>query len=170
MKNWLKNLLFVIFSFVFLGVGMLIADIFIDKKGNPLKDPNFLADAPTDSTNLPNPLTIDSTNVWTGDTVEVLHSTADVPQSEIKTKTFGGSSHDTPQNSGEYDVVIGIFGEHSNANRQVEKLKEFGYSAAYSYLKLSMNAVSAGRFSRSEAKKVASDLNNKGFDTIVKRR
>ena len=71
MKNWLKNLLFVLFSFVFLGVGMLIANIFVHEKGNPLKDPNFLAEASIDSTTLTSSLPVDSTDGWLGDTFQV---------------------------------------------------------------------------------------------------
>jgi cell division septation protein DedD len=163
MKNWFKNLLFVIFSFVFLGVGMLIANIFIHEKGNPLKDPNFLAENPIDSTTLQSSLPIDSTDGWLGDTVQV-------PEPEIKKDSLKDSSNDIPQKSGDYDVVIGIFGEHSNANKQIKKLKDFGYDNAYSFKKSSMNVVSAGRFDKNEAQKIASNLNNKGFDAIVKRR
>jgi cell division septation protein DedD len=163
MKNWLKNLLFVIFSFVFLGVGMLIANIFIHEKGNPLKDPNFLAETPVDSTTITASLPIDSTDGWLGDTVQV-------PEPVVKKQPIKESFIDTPPHSGDYDVVIGIFGEHSNANKQLKKLKDFGYENAYSFSKSSMDVVSAGQFDKDEAQKVASDLNDKGFDAIVKRR
>jgi cell division septation protein DedD len=163
MKNWFKNLLFVIFSFVFLGVGMLIANIFIHEKGNPLKDPNFLAENPIDSTTLQSSLPIDSTDGWLGDTVQV-------PEPDIKKAPLKDSFNDISQKSGDYDVVIGIFGEHSNANKQIKKLKDFGYDNAYSFKKSSMNVVSAGRFDKNEAQRIASNLNNKGFDAIVKRR
>jgi SPOR domain len=163
MKNWLKNLLFVIFSFVFLGVGMLIANIFIHEKGNPLKDPNFLAENPIDSTTLQASLPIDSTDGWLGDTVQV-------PEPDIKKAPLKDSFNDISQKSGDYDVVIGIFGEYSNANKQIKKLKDFGYDNAYSFKKSSMNVVSAGRFDKNEAQKISSDLNDKGFDAIVKRR
>jgi hypothetical protein len=33
-----------------------------------------------------------------------------------------------------------------------------------------MNVVSAGQFAKIEAQRIASDLQNKGFDAIVKRR
>ena len=170
MKNWLKNLLFVIFSFVFLGVGMLVANIFIEEKGNPLKDPNFLAETPADSITLIASLPIDSTDGWMGDTVQVPEPMVKTPEAETKTEPIKESFTNSPRRSGDYDVVIGIFGEQSNANRQVKKLKEFGYNDAYSYLKSSMNVVSAGKFDKNEAKKIASDLNDKGFDAIIKRR
>jgi cell division septation protein DedD len=161
MKNWLKNLLFVIFSFAFLGVGMLIANIFIREKGNPLKDPNFLADTPVDTTTISPSLPIDSTQGWMGDTVEVKDEyVKKVPKKE--------AFIDTPKPSGDYDVVIGIFGERSNANRQVKKLKELGYSSAYSFSKLSMDVVSAGQFEKEEAQKIAEDLKDKGFEAIAK--
>jgi cell division septation protein DedD len=163
MKNWLKNLLFVVFSFAFLGVGMLVAEIFIREKGNPLKDPNFLADTPVDSTSINPSLPIDSTQGWMGDTVEVKD---EYRKKEQKKE----ASIDTPKQSGDYDVVIGIFGERSNANRQVKKLKEIGYNNAYSFSKLSMDVVSAGQFSKEEAQKIAEDLNDKGFEAIAKRR
>jgi cell division septation protein DedD len=170
MKNWLKNLLFVIFSFVFLGVGMLVANIFIHEKGNPLKDPNFLVENPADSTTITSSLPVDSTDGWLGDTIQVPELIVKTPKSEIKSEPIKESFTDTPKHSGDYDVVIGIFGEHSNANRQVKKLKDFGYDNAYSYSKSSMNVVSAGQFDKNEAQKIASDLNDKGFDAIVKRR
>ncbi len=173
MKNWLKNLLFVLFSFVFLGVGILIANIFIKEKGNPLKDPNFLADTPADSTMIKSSLTVDSTDGWLGDTVQVPEPVVRIPSSTVKVPETSGEIKpiiEEPKKSGDYDVVIGIFGEHSNANKQVKKLKNFGYYHAYSYSKLSMDVVSAGQFDKNEAQKIASDLKDKGFDAIVKRR
>jgi cell division septation protein DedD len=163
MKNWLKNLLFVIFSFAFLGVGMLIANIFIHEKGNPLKDPNFLADTPPDTTSISASLPIDSTQGWMGDTVEV-------KDEYVKKEPQKEAFIDTPKSSGDYDVVIGIFGERSNANRQVKKLKELGYNNAYSFSKLSMDVVSAGQFEKEEAQKIAEDLKDKGFEAIAKHR
>jgi cell division septation protein DedD len=170
MKNWLKNLLFVIFSFVFLGFGMLVANIFIREKGNPLKDPNFLAEVSMDSTTLIPSLPADSTDGWLGDTVQVPEPMVEVKKPEVKKEPIKESFTDTTKPSGDYDVVIGIFGERSNANRQIKKLKDFGYNDAYSYSKSSMNVVSAGQFDKNEAQKIASDLNDKGFDAIVKRR
>jgi cell division septation protein DedD len=162
-KNWLKNLLFVVFSFAFLGVGMLIANIFIHEKGNPLKDPNFLADTPPDTTSVSASLPIDSTQGWMGDTVEV-------KDEYVKKESKKEVLVDTPKSPGDYDVVIGIFGERSNANRQVKKLKELGYNNAYSFSKLSMDVVSAGQFDKEEAQKVAEVLKNKGFEAIAKHR
>jgi cell division septation protein DedD len=162
-KNWLKNLLFVVFSFAFLGVGMLIANIFIHEKGNPLKDPNFLADTPPDTTSVSASLPIDSTQGWMGDTVEV-------KDEYVKKESKKEVLVDTPKSPGGYDVVIGIFGERSNANRQVKKLKELGYNNAYSFSKLSMDVVSAGQFEKEEAQKVAEVLKNKGFEAIAKHR
>jgi cell division septation protein DedD len=170
MKNWLKNLLFVLFSFVFLGVGMLVANLFIHEKGNPLKDPNFLAENPIDSTTITSSLPVDSTDGWLGDTVQVPEPIVKSPKSEIKLEPIKDSFTDTPKHSGDYDVVIGIFGDRSNANKQIKKLKDFGYDNAYSFTKSSMDVVSAGQFNKSEAQKIASDLNDKGFDAIVKRR
>lgn len=163
MENWLKNLLFVLFSFVFLGVGILVANIFIKEKGNPLKDPNFLAETPVDSTTLVASLPVDSTDGWLGDTVQVPEPIAKI---EPEKESFVAEQ----KHSGDYDVVIGIFRERSNANKQVKKLKKFGYDDAYTYSKLSMNVVSAGQFAKNEAQKIASDLNSKGFDAVVKRR
>ena len=170
MKNWLKNLLFVLFSFVFLGVGILVANIFIKEKGNPLKDPNFLAETPVDSTTLVASLPVDSTDGWLGDTVQVPEPVVKVPEPIAKIEPEKESFVAEQKHSGDYDVVIGIFRERSNANKQVKKLKKFGYDDAYSYSKLSMNVVSAGQFAKNEAQKIASDLNSKGFDAVVKRR
>ena len=149
---------------------MLVANIFIKEKGNPLKDPNFLAETPADSTTLITSLPIDSTDGWIGDTVQVPEPVAKILKPDIKTEPINESFTETPRRSGDYDVVIGIFGEQSNANKQVKKLKEFGYNNAYSYSKSSMDVVSAGKFDKNEAQKIASDLNDKGFDAVVKRR
>lgn len=167
MKNWLKNLLFVLFSFVFLGVGMLIANILIQQKGNPLKDPNFLAETAVDSMSTIASLPIDSTDGWLGDTIQVPELIVEIPKSEVNKQQLL-AQHE--ENLGEYDVVIGMFEERSNANKQIRKLKEFGFDNAYSYSKSSMNVVSAGKFEKLEAQKIASNLNNKGFEAIVKHR
>jgi ribosomal protein L7/L12 len=163
MKNWLKNLLFVIFSFVFLGVGMLVANIFIREKGNPLKDPNFLADPPADTTSS---FPIDSTQGWMGDTVQI----DDKFLKKEKLTEQAKPSNTKMTVVGDYDVIIGIFGEKANADRQIKKLKELGYQNAYSYSKESMKVVSAGQFSENEAKEIKPKLENQGFDTILKRR
>jgi hypothetical protein len=161
MKNWLKNLLFVLFSFVFLGVGMVVAEFFIREKGNPLKDPNFLVDTPTDTTAVITKNTLDSTDGWEADSSLTLVK----PLLETKKESFVEKK--IPQR-GDYQVIIGIFGERSNANREVKKLKAMGYNDAFSFSKLSMDVVSAGLFQKSEAEKVASNLKEKGFDAIVK--
>ncbi len=161
MKNWLKNLLFVIFSFVFLGVGILVASIFISEKGNPLKNNNFWVDNSTDSSPTSALLPIDSTDGWLGDTVPV-------PEPGSKKQPVKELLIESPKQLSDYDVVIGIFGEHSNANRQLNKLIDLGFGNAYSYSKSSMNVVSAGQFTKIEAQRIASDLHRKGFSAIVK--
>ncbi len=161
MKNWLKNLLFVLFSFVFLGVGMVVAEFFIREKGNPLKDPNFLADVPTDTTATIIKSTADSTDGWEVDSSNLPAR----PLLETKKENFIQNKN---HQRGDYQVIIGIFGERSNANREVKKLIAMGYNDAYSFSRLRMNVVSAGSFQKSEAEKVASELKNKGFDVIVK--
>lgn len=170
MRNWLKNLLFVLFSFVFLGVGILIANILIHEKGNPLKDPNFLADASTDSTTLISLSPVDSTEGWVGDSVPIIEPSINTSTPKLITVPVKESSSDNDKRSKNYDVVIGIFKERSNAKRQVEKLREIGYNNAYIYTNLSMIVVSAGQFDKTHAQKIASDLNKKGFDAIVKRK
>jgi cell division septation protein DedD len=162
MKNWLKNLLFVLFSFVFLGVGMVVAEFFIREKGNPLKDPNFLAETPADTTVIISNITIDSTEGWEADSVIAIEKPLPEPKKEIRVE------EKKPQ-SGDYQVIIGIFGERSNANREVKKLKALGYSEARTYAKSSMDVVSAGLFDKSGAEQVASELKNKGFDAIIKK-
>jgi cell division septation protein DedD len=161
MKNWLKNLLFVLFSFVFLFVGMVVAEFFIREKGNPLKDPNFLADIPADTTVITRNIIPDSTEGWETDSVVVIEKPLPEPKKEIIVE------NKKPQ-SGDYHVIIGIFGERSNANREVKKLKALGYSEAHTYSKSSMDVVSAGLFQKSEAESIASELKDKGFDAIVK--
>lgn len=160
MKNWLKNLLFVLFSFIFLGLGMLVAEVFIREKGNPLKDPNFLAQTPTDTVSITNITTLDSTQGWVNDTIDLSEP---IPQS-TENKQLSNNSNDDK----EYLVITGMFGQKGNANREIEKLKELGYSEAYSFRKSSMNAVSAGHFEKEEAQNVAKTLKNKGFQAIVK--
>jgi SPOR domain len=161
MKNWLKNLLFVLFSFIFLGVGMVVAEFFIREKGNPLKDPNFLADTPPDTTVTAHNITADSTNGWEADSVLATQKPLIEPKKEVFTEESKTKSVD-------YQVIIGIFGEHANADREIKKLKSLGYPDAFSFSKRSMDVVCAGLYDKFEAEKVASDLKNKGFDAIVK--
>ena len=164
MKNWIKNLLFVLFSFVFLGIGIFVAQLFIHEKGNPLKDPNFLADATVDSTSAPNSLPIDSTEIWTNDTVQL-------NKPVTKKKETEKEIFDTEiKSTGDYLIIIGIFGKRSNANREVKKLRAMGYTSAYLFSKLSMDMVSAGQFKKKEAEKIALILKSKGYKTVVKRR
>ena len=161
MKNWLKNLLFVLFSFVFLGVGMVVAEFFIRENGNPLKDPNFLADTPPDTMVVTQNIVSDSTKGWGNDSV----ITTTKPPQEIKKESF--VEENKPQ-KGDYQVITGIFGERSNANREVKKLKALGYNDAFSFSKLSMDVVCAGLFSKMEAERISSELKSKGFDAIIK--
>lgn len=162
MKNWLKNLLFVLFSFIFLGVGIFVAQFFIYKNGNPLKDPNFFARSPLDSTTmLSNSLPVDSTQSWTNDTLEVKEP---IIKKETQKETFD----EKIKSSGNYLVITGRFGKRLNANREVEKLKAMGYKNAYIFSESLIDVVSAGQFGKNEAKKIALELKNKGYDTIVK--
>ena len=161
MKNWLKNLLFVLFSFVFLGVGMVVAEFFIRKNGNPLKDPNFLADTPPDTTFIAKNIVPDSTEGWGTDS----SVTTAKPLLETKRESF---EEEKKSQQGDYQVIIGIFGERSNANREVKKLKALGYNDAFSFSKLSMDVVCAGLFSKTEAERISSELKDKGFDAIIK--
>ena len=161
MRNWLKNLLFVLFSFAFLGVGMVVAEFFIREKGNPLKDPNFLMDIPTDTTAIAQNIVPDSTEGWDTDSVITIAK----PIVETEKESF---VEDKKSQNADYQVIIGIFGERSNANREVKKLKAMGYQEAYSYSKLSMDVVSAGLYDKSKAEMIAAELKDKGFDAIVK--
>ncbi len=161
MKNWLKNLLFVLFSFVFLGVGMVVAEFFIREKGNPLKDPNFLGDIPTDTIIVAKNIVPDSTHGWEVDSMNTIAK----PLLETKRESI---VEEKKMQKGDYQVIIGIFGERANANRALKKLKSMGYEGAYSFSKNSMDVVCAGLYQKSEAEKVASELKNKGFDAIVK--
>ncbi|PWK17440.1 sporulation related protein [Arcicella aurantiaca] len=160
MKNWLKNLLFVLFSFIFLGFGMLVAEIFIREKGNPLKDPNFLAQTPSDTVTITNITTLDSTQGWINDTIDLSEP---APQNTENKQVITKSSEQK-----DYLVITGMYGQKANANREVKKLKDFGYSEAHSFRKSSMDAVSAGYFGKEEAENIASELKNKGFQAIVK--
>ena len=161
MKNWLKNLLFVLFSFIFLGVGMVVAEFFIREKGNPLKDPNFLAETTSDTTVVAKNIVSDSTDGWQTDSVITIAK----PSLETKKESIVA---ERKLQMGDYQVIIGIFSERSNAKREVEKLKTLGYHDAFSISKLSKSVVSAGLYQKSKAEMVASELKNKGFDAIVK--
>jgi cell division septation protein DedD len=156
MKNWLKNLLFVLFSFLFLGFGMLLAEIFIRKKGNPLKDPNFLVESTTDTAFVITDTLSTITDDWSKDTITSLQAPQQTPEKE------------TLKSNNDYLVIVGIFGKKSNANREVQKLKDLGYKNAYSFPKSSLDVVSAGQFSQEEAQNIASSLKSKGYDTVVK--
>jgi cell division septation protein DedD len=161
MKNWLKNLLFVLFSFIFLGLGILVAEIFIREKGNPLKDPNFLASTPdTDTLSVTNITTLDSTQGWVNDTIDLSEP---LPQNTESKQVITNSIEKK-----DYLVITGMYGQKANANREVQKLKDYGYSEAHSFRKSSMDAVSAGYFGKEEAENIASELKNKGFQAIVK--
>lgn len=163
MKNWLKNLLFVLFSFVFLGIGIFVAQLLINEKGNPLKDPSFLANSPIDSTTISTSFPFDSTQILTNDTVQINEPfIKKEPKKEIFDREI--------KSSGDYLVIIGIFGERANANIEVKKLKNIGYKSAYRFSKSSMDLVSAGQFGKQEAEKIALELKNKGYETIVKRK
>ena len=140
---------------------MVVAEFFIREKGNPLKDPNFLVDTPTDTTAVVTKNTLDSTDGWEADSSITLAK----PLSEKKEESIIESKK---LQRGDYQVIVGIFGERSNANREVKKLKAMGYNDAFSFSKLSMDVVSAGLFQKSEAEQVASELKDKGFDAIVK--
>ena len=160
MKNWLKNLLFVLFSFIFLGVGMVVAEFFIREKGNPLKDPNFLAETMPDTTVVAKNIVSDSTDGWQTDSVITIAK----PSLETKKESIVA---ERKLQMGDYQVIIGIFSERSNAKREVEKLKTLGYHDAFSISKLSKSVVSAGLYQKSKAEMVASELKNKGFDAGV---
>ena len=149
------------FSFAFLGVGMVVAEFFIREKGNPLKDPNFLADTPPDTTVIAKNIVPDSTEGWGTD------SSITVAKPLLETKRESLMEKKTIQ-QGDYQVIIGIFGERSNANREVKKLKVMGYNDAFSFSKLSMDVVCAGLFSKTEAERISSELKDKGFDAIIK--
>ena len=161
MKNWLKNFLFVLFSFVFLGVGMVVAEFLIREKGNPLKDPNFLADTLPDTKVIAKNIVPDSTEGWEIDSVITIAK----PLAETKKEKF---SEEKKIQKSDYQVITGIYGERSNANREVKKLKTLGYNDAFIFSKLSKDVVSAGLYQKSEAETVASELKNKGFHAIVK--
>lgn len=140
---------------------MVVAEFFIREKGNPLKDPNFLVDTPPDTTVITKNIVPDSTQGWETDSSITIAK----PLLETKKESF---AEEKKSQKGDYQVIIGIFGERSNANREVKKLKAMGYEDAFSFSKLSMDVVSAGLYQKSEAEKIASELKDKGFDAIVK--
>lgn len=161
MKNWQKNLLFVLFSFIFMGVGIVVAEFFIREKGNPLKDPNFLVDTLTDTTISAKNIVPDSTEGWETDSIITITK----PLTEVKRES---SIKETKPQHVDYQVIIGIFSKRINANSEVQKLKALGYHDAFRFSKLSKDVVSAGLYEKSEAEKVASELKKKGFDVIIK--
>lgn len=144
-----------------MGVGMVVAEFFIREKGNPLKNPNFLTDTPPDTVRVAKNIVPDSTEGWETDSVVT------PVKPVIKTEEQSIDPQSKPQ-PGDYQVITGIFSERTNANREVQRLKSLGYSGAFSFSKLSKNVVSAGLYQSLEAKRVASELKNKGFDVIIK--
>lgn len=171
MKNWFKNLLFVLFSFVFLGLGVLIAELLIREKGNPLKDPDFLADSPIDTNTLDTTTilpSIDSTQYWKKSSTIALPPPTQKLQKTAYKKPKNVRIITKPNHKKAYLVITGMFRQKANMSREIKKLKAMGYTDAYSFSRLSLNAVSAGHFEKAEAQKVVASLKRKGFQAIVK--
>lgn len=171
MKNWFKNLLFVLFSFVFLGLGVLIAELLIREKGNPLKDPDFLTDNSVDTNTLDTTTilpSIDSTQYWKKSSTISLPPPTQKLQKTVSKKPKIERFIPKSNHKKAYLVITGMFRQKANMNREIKKLKAMGYTNAYSFSRLSLNAVSAGHFEKAEAQKVVAALKRKGFQAIVK--
>lgn len=196
MKNWSQNLLFILFSFLFMGLGMLLADFYIKRNGNPFKQQQ------NESLSLQaeNPYTTDSSGVL-GDssTSPLTASGANAPSTLEEATNMAASKTETPASqkssrdsdvtstesterkvkevsheeaeesgrSGSTYVVTGVFGKEANAKAMIKKLKNFGYSHAFGFPRKKLTAVTAGTFSEKEAREVKSRLENKGLDAVV---
>jgi cell division septation protein DedD len=171
MQNWFKNLLFVLFSFVFLGLGVLMAELLIREKGNPLKDPEFLTNSPVDTNTLDTTTilpSIDTSQYWKKSSTIALPPTTQKLQKTVSKKPKIVRIIPKPNHKKAYLVITGMFRQKANMIREIKKLKAMGYKNAYSFSRLSLNAVSAGHFEKAEAQKVASALKRKGLQAIVK--
>lgn len=194
MKNWSQNLLFILFSFLFMGLGMLLADFYIKRNGNPFKQQqneslSLQAENPytTDSSGVlgdssTSPLTAsgenapstleEATNMAASKTETSQKSSkdADATSTESAERKVKEVSHEEAEESGRNGstyVVTGVFGKEANAKAMIKKLKNFGYSHAFGFPRKKLTAVTAGTFSEKEAREVKSRLENKGLDAVV---
>lgn len=194
MKNWSQNLLFILFSFLFMGLGMLLADFYIKRNGNPFKQQqneslSLQAENPyaTDSSEVfgdssTSPLTgsgenapstlEEATNMAASKTETSQKSSkdADATSTESTERKVKEVSHEEAEESGRNGstyVVTGVFGKEANAKAMIKKLKNFGYSHAFGFPRKKLTAVTAGTFSEKEAREVKSRLENKGLDAVV---
>ena len=194
MKNWSQNLLFILFSFLFMGLGMLLADFYIKRNGNPFKQQQneslpLQAENPytTDSSGVlgdssTSPLTASGENAPSTleeattmaasktETSQKSSKDADATSTESTERKVKEVSHEEAEESGRNGstyVVTGVFGKEANAKAMIKKLKNFGYSHAFGFPRKKLTAVTAGTFSEKEAREVKSRLENKGLDAVV---
>ena len=196
MKNWSQNLLFILFSFLFMGLGMLLADFYIKRNGNPFKQQqneslSLQAENPytTDNSGVlgdssTSPLTASGENApaTLEEATNMAASTTETPASQKSSKDADATSTESTERkvkevadertkesgrSGSTYVVTGVFGKEANAKAMIKKLKNFGYSHAFGFPRKKLTAVTAGTFSEKEAREVKSRLENKGLDAVV---
>jgi hypothetical protein len=177
-----------------MGLGMLLADFYIKRNGNPFKQQqneslSLQAENPytTDSSSVlgdssTSPLTAsganapstleEATNMAASKTETSQKSSrdADVTSTESTERKVKEVSHEEAEESGRSGstyVVTGVFGKEVNAKAMIKKLKNFGYSHAFGFPRKKLTAVTAGTFSEKEAREVKSRLENKGLDAVV---
>lgn len=176
MKNWSQNLLFILFSFLFMGLGMLLADFYIQRNGNPFKQQTSYVASPADALGANNnayPSVSNTSNTLEEDTTSLQSAvseseTAPVAAPVEKAKEpIKEVQEEEAGNDGNTYVVTGVFGKEANAKAMISKLKNLGYSHAFGFPRKKLTAVTAGAFSEKEARKIKSRLESKGLDAVV---
>lgn len=177
-----------------MGLGMLLADFYIKRNGNPFKQQqneslSLQAENPytTDSSRVlgdssTSPLTASGENAPSTleeattmaasktETSQKSSKDADATSTESTERKVKEVSHEEAEESGRNGstyVVTGVFGKEANAKAMIKKLKNFGYSHAFGFPRKKLTAVTAGTFSEKEAREVKSRLENKGLDAVV---
>lgn len=195
MKNWSQNLLFILFSFLFMGLGMLLADFYIKRNGNPFKQERSVAvsiseelyasrnEYPNDSNSASLSLESLDSAVKTQSNEsentlekkkhreqEISPSLADAPKIVVE-KNIKRVTQEQKQphenHGGNIYVVTGVFGKESNVKAMIQKLKHFGYNHAFGFPRKKLTAVTAGSFSEKEARIIKARLTSKGLDAVV---
>jgi len=174
MKNWSQNLLFILFSFLFMGLGMLLADFYIQRNGNPFKQQtNYLA-SPADALGAnDNAYPAVSNTSLDEDTTSLQSAVSENEAAPVATpvEKIKEPAKEIQEEQGGDDgntyVVTGVFGKEANAKAMISKLKNLGYSHAFGFPRKKLTAVTAGAFSEKEARKVKSRLESKGLDAVV---
>lgn len=166
MKNWQKNLLFVLFSFLFSAIGIVFAKLYIRKNGNPLKQSDVIIVANTDTLGSVQS-SIDTTTNWQ----QPSNTTNPTPLPALEQNT-SASIESAPTSSfeasqGQYLVIVGRFKQTNNANNALAQLKSLGYTNAFPFKKAGLINISAGHFSKSEAQSIIEKLSTNNINAVI---